>query len=471
MDLDRISSRDLIKDIFNYIKDKNFKYKLFIHSKYFQKKLDINLIELKKKYLSKIKFHIDDYLHSFSDNTSLKSLYDDFLRNNKISREFLESIIYDIYQNKTIEENSDEKDEDGIEDFHVDYIGRAISIHSPLFGILSTTKNFEKIFVINMKPIKNIKDNSIKEAFENLNKSNKILSIYYTLDNIRDFDLKELNLKIKRLTLEITASNPLEKDINYLFETLFSIKNIENNLIYLKIIGANGVAKSSVFKKLNDFKLLKNLYIENLNISCNFDLYLNELNVLRLKNCNIFNRLNNSISKKLKVLQFYNSLTSINELNKVNFKDLKVLYIKRCSLSNLDALENANFDKLEKLDLSKNEKISNISIFEKLNLKKLKELNLYWNLISNIDVLAKVNFSNLEKLNLSKNNISNIDVLAKANFNKLKKLNLSENKISNIYVLGKVNFKLLEKLNLEDNNLSDINILEKADFKELKELN
>ena len=143
------------------------------------------------------------------------------MRNNKINREFLESIIYDIYQNKTIEENSDEKDAYGIEDFHIDYIGRIINIHSPLFGLLSKTKNFEKIFKIYMKPIKNIKDNSIKEAFENLNKFNKILSIYYTLDNIRDFDLKELNIKIKRLILEITESNPLEKNINYLFETLF----------------------------------------------------------------------------------------------------------------------------------------------------------------------------------------------------------------------------------------------------------
>ena len=62
-----------------------------------------------------------------------------------------------------------------------------------------------------MKPIKNIKDNSIKEAFDNLIDSNKSLSIYYTLDNIRDFDLKELNIKIKRLYLRITESKPLKK--------------------------------------------------------------------------------------------------------------------------------------------------------------------------------------------------------------------------------------------------------------------
>ena len=73
MDLGKINSKDIIKDILNYIKDENFKYKLFIHSKYFQKKLDINLIELKKKYLSKIKFYIDDYLYTLKDKSSLKN--------------------------------------------------------------------------------------------------------------------------------------------------------------------------------------------------------------------------------------------------------------------------------------------------------------------------------------------------------------------------------------------------------------
>ena len=153
-----------------------------------------------------------------------------------------------------------------------------------------------------MKPIKNIKDNSIEEAFDNLIKSDKSLSINYSLDNIRDFNLKELNIKIKIFVLKITASNPLEKDINYLFETLFSIKNIENNLIYLVIFGANGHANSNLLKKLNDFKLLKYLSIKNLNISCNIDLYLNELSMLTIQNSNIFNRLENSISQKLKVL-------------------------------------------------------------------------------------------------------------------------------------------------------------------------
>ena len=37
----KIKSTYILKNIFNYIKDNNFKLKLFIHSKLFQNKIDI----------------------------------------------------------------------------------------------------------------------------------------------------------------------------------------------------------------------------------------------------------------------------------------------------------------------------------------------------------------------------------------------------------------------------------------------
>ena len=40
--INKIKSIYILQDIFNYIKDSNFKYKIFIHSKYFQNKLNIN---------------------------------------------------------------------------------------------------------------------------------------------------------------------------------------------------------------------------------------------------------------------------------------------------------------------------------------------------------------------------------------------------------------------------------------------
>jgi len=51
-----IKSSYIINHIFSYIKDNDFKEKLFLYSKKFQKELGINLIGLKEKYLKKIGF-------------------------------------------------------------------------------------------------------------------------------------------------------------------------------------------------------------------------------------------------------------------------------------------------------------------------------------------------------------------------------------------------------------------------------
>ena len=49
--LARINSNYILKDIFTFIRSKNFKLKLFVYSKYFQKKLDLKLINYQEHYL------------------------------------------------------------------------------------------------------------------------------------------------------------------------------------------------------------------------------------------------------------------------------------------------------------------------------------------------------------------------------------------------------------------------------------
>ena len=56
----KIKSLYIIKNIFNYIKDTNLK--LFLYSKYFQNKLNMEII-YKEIYLKKIWFDLDKYLH------------------------------------------------------------------------------------------------------------------------------------------------------------------------------------------------------------------------------------------------------------------------------------------------------------------------------------------------------------------------------------------------------------------------
>ena len=101
--IDNIKSSYILKDIFNYIKDKMFKYKLFLYSKKIQKKYGINYVEINEKYLIKIGFDIDEYLYiepELFKKDYLTNEYYKFLNKKNINQEKIEAIIYDIFQNK-----------------------------------------------------------------------------------------------------------------------------------------------------------------------------------------------------------------------------------------------------------------------------------------------------------------------------------------------------------------------------------
>ena len=140
-----INSKYILNYIFNYIKDKDFKDKLFLYSKKWQHKLDIKLIGLKEKYLNKINFDLDKYLYikpSLFKKDSLAKKYNKYIIENKLNKERIENIISDIYENKEIKD-IEEEDVNNIKDYE-----KLINIESPLFKILSKTKNFRKKFAI-----------------------------------------------------------------------------------------------------------------------------------------------------------------------------------------------------------------------------------------------------------------------------------------------------------------------------------
>ena len=187
--------------------------------------------------------------------------------------------------------------------------------------------------------------------FNNINKTNKSISIYYTIYDIRNPYLKLLlsNInRIKRLILNITTENPSEKDLNAFFETFFSIKDISNDLIYLKIECNKynkGSISSNLFEKINDFKLLKYLYIKNLNFNGYLCLNLNKLNLLSVYNCNIIYALKNAMNKELKVLNVYSgNISNLEALEKSN--SLEILKLTKIELSNINILEKVNFKEL-----------------------------------------------------------------------------------------------------------------------------
>ena len=156
--------------------------------------------------------------------------------------------------------------------------------------------------------------------------------------------------------------------------------------------------------------------------------------------------------------------------NKIEFKKLKELNLSGNNLLDINKLGKVKLENLKILDLGGNQ-IKDINILENVNFKELKELYLHNNQISNINILEKVKFEKLEILNLSNNNITNIDIFEKVNFIHLKKLNLFFNSISDISSLLNAKFIKLKILCITQNNLNDRkNILEKlmVHFKNLR---
>ena len=142
-----IKSSYILKYILSYIEDKAFKYKLFLYSKKMQKKYDIDYIKIKEKSLKKIGFYLDKYLHiepELFKKDYLTNEYNKFLNRKKNNKEDIENVIYEIFQNKKIKD-IDEENIDKIKNYE-----KLINFDSPLFNIISKTKNFEKIFAINI---------------------------------------------------------------------------------------------------------------------------------------------------------------------------------------------------------------------------------------------------------------------------------------------------------------------------------
>ena len=61
--INRIKSNYILKNIFKYITEKNFKLKLFIYPKSNQNRLDLEL-DYQEIYLKEIGFNLDNYLYT-----------------------------------------------------------------------------------------------------------------------------------------------------------------------------------------------------------------------------------------------------------------------------------------------------------------------------------------------------------------------------------------------------------------------
>ena len=400
--LKNIKSKFLLKNIFDFIKENTYKYKIFTYSKYFQGILDIKIFDYKEQYFNKKGIKLDDYFSFKSqgqgnsnnknfDKNLLKNNLESFLKANKINSNTLKTYLIEYYKKHS-------------KDFGGDGQSKILlDIYSPFFNALSKSECI-KLFIIPIE-IETIEKYQLNkdyvEAFNylNLNKcKNFSVKIYFRNEKdisiIKDF---KINFEeIKELDMINVGS---DKNINYdnLFKNLFSYKNFGKNLtdLNLKIHDVWGKINTNIFDIINNCQNLKTLELNGFNFQKYIKLNLkgvislslrncsniilsncNELRVLVLSNCNI---LKNETKTKLEHLEKCELLNYKNnqEYNQIldfsSMYNLKYLVCYSCDFINLtndSTLEIVNLYSSPKLTFEK-EKM----LLEKIcRLKRLTEV-------------------------------------------------------------------------------------------------
>lgn len=330
--LEKINSIYIHEKIYEYIKDVNFKHKLFKHSKHYQKILELDNSSYKEKYIFQTKINFNDYLccyslfngkpKDFDKNILSKKLEEDLKKhhlNINTVYEFLDNYFGKIKKkiDEIEKEKKEQKDKDKSKKSNnsnnvnktdknndnnsnpnkKDYVINQISIFSPFYEHISKTDYFEILkMIISSKLIEkfNIKGDYIS-AFEQINELNlkyPILEYHYKDSNDINY-LKDLKIrfgKVKRFTATHDFSIYI-KDYDYFFKTFFSFNNIEKNLVYLNLfIGCNRDLRieSNSIRNLNSCTSLEILELKSFKFKTTFVFNLKNLEKLILKNCENF---------------------------------------------------------------------------------------------------------------------------------------------------------------------------------------
>ena len=392
--LNKISSKYLINIILNYIKDDIIKYKLFMYSKKFQKKLGFNPIDYQEKSISRTGIKLCNYLSCFipaigkkfpqlkilepstcfygdildikidySDNFIKESLKNDFLHHLKVLKiKYIKN--YLVYYFKKYKENK--KDDSNL----------YIDIFCPFFDLLSNQDYFSELFII---PIvmsfieRNLLKNEYISAFNKLNKSQKDFSILFKYNEEEDLDFfkKYINLnKVRKLIIyedetyeqkslyliqrapsEIIKP-PKKKKIADLFNILTSANNLLTNLVYLKLnLKSFDKEEFNIIENLNLFKSLYYLELEDFYLyffnDAIFELKLDSLKVLKLLHCDVIT-ISNNCCFHLKEFYMIDSKIKIRNSSLLKFPNLEkckfIFYFDNKYIQNDEFRFNSIFD-------------------------------------------------------------------------------------------------------------------------------
>ena len=437
--LERIRCVFLVKEIFNYIKDKNYKFKLFKYSKLFQKKIGIDLIDYQEKYIIQLGINFEDYL-TFKGNENENFIKDILtIRLNSNLMNYVNLYMNDIQK---IAIRHFEKKLNFLENKK-----QTIEIYSPFFEALSQSKLFE-FFTISISLSRIAKFNLKNDYISIFNKMNIFNSNYSSInmdfENNNDInDLKFFNInfgQIKNLNIfqEFGTSS-----INYnnFLNTLFSFNNFGNNLIVLNIIflpivfiDGNEVTDyidPDAFEIVNNFKSLRKLILVGFRFTKLFNLKLYNLEELSLHYCNNICFTNNEYNNlKYLHLSFNQNITSKQQL--------RIPELEECILLNKE-------EDLSEIDFN----INYNSIIDFSSTKKMKILKVPIN-----DFVLTKNFNSLESVILN----SSKDISKETEIKMLEKILSIKNLDFISFNLFKININEILKIKGQNSYVTKINI-------------
>ena len=282
--LNEISSKYLIEIIDSYIKDDNYIYKLLKYNKSLQKKFNILLTDYKERFYNK-NIRWEEWINIKKEEYQKIQTY--------YKEKDFNYFIFKYYQN--------------LKKVEVYKSNIYILLTSPFLYTLAKLKNFGEIFIFNI----NLNDKRKNYVINEINKLNiNSLSIKFSYNNIDELcNMKELDInlfsKIKKLKFNTLDkyNSPYDSTEKYspFFKYIFSLKDIINNLVYLKFEFTIGIIKGNYIEKINELKSLKYLKLTRLKADKVFELKLNNLERLSLSFCSIFFK--NKIFLNLKQLK------------------------------------------------------------------------------------------------------------------------------------------------------------------------
>ena len=472
-----IKSKYIIEKIFEYIKDKNFKFKLFIHSKLLLKKIDLDLSSYKIKYIERFYLNFNYFEIPENSNKDILrlNLKNDLIKY-KIDTDILELYLSYYYNNKYKKENNKFNKYESID------------IYSPFFDYFSQ-KEISKYFtiLINMDFIvKHKLENDYIEAFNKLSKINsKYSAITFMFKNSCEIGyLNQIKIdfsKIKRLDiikndiLSQKDENILFNDYYTFFETLFSFKGISNNLNILnisiyKLINYNSVTveiNTKLFSNINNFNSLIELRISKLKFNSIFILDIQNLKILSLEYIQ-----NITFSKKLcfNLKKLYLNYTFIEKPNEI----LKFPELEELELNNLEQNYNTiiDFSSLKNIKiftgdsyyfmLINNEFLEKIKLYNNINNSKNHEYKMITKIIS---------FKTLKDIDIELNEIKDneLSLINDESFS-IEKLSINWKNKNNDYILYNLQNKFpnLSYIRIYDYNIGKKNISEIKENKNFK---